>query len=88
MDDQDRLLAELVTHPAWDVLRERAKKRKKERFDIFATYLMEGRQVDEAALSYARGFFRGMEFLLRQPKLAQSAIEKELAKREEVTPSA
>lgn len=85
MDDHDRLLAELVTHPAWEVLRERAKKRMRQRFDHHAVTLMAGGKVEDAMIAYDRGFFAGMKFLLDRPKLAQSEIEKELAKREEVT---
>lgn len=83
-DDQDRLLAELVNHPAWGPLKAKARTEMERRFRVHTVALMTGHPVSEETIAYDRGFFAGMKFLLDKPRFAQADIERELAKREEV----
>lgn len=84
--EEQRLVAELTKHPAWEVLNKTAKERMEMSFRVLATSLMtKGAKIDQGQIDYERGFFAGMKHLLRKPELAAADIAKALAEREEVT---
>ena len=59
--------------------------RKQAHFDDITKALLRGEEVPRDLIEWKRGYFAGMEFLLRRPQAKANELAKALAKREEVT---
>jgi hypothetical protein len=79
------LLAQLLEHPAWPILRKVSEERKRRHFQDIAAALIAGVDVSKDLIEWKRGYFSGMKFLLDRPQAKAKELEKELRKREEVT---
>ena len=83
----NELLAHLAQHPSWGELTKLAKKKKDATFLLMAKDLDRGVPINDVDVAFTRGFFRGMEFLLKNPGVEDGKLERELAdERKEVTP--
>lgn len=81
MNQHERdLIAKLADQPGWAALKTSVADKREKVFHQLAIKLMAGADIPDAEVAEARGFFKGMEFLLREPAMSVKAIEKELAK--------
>lgn len=73
-------LAKLKEHESWGVLRQRFEKMKEDDVRSLSHQLLSGREVDNTNLAFRRGFWKGAQWVLDNPDLAQQAFEKAIGR--------
>lgn len=73
------MIAHLAQHPAWPEFRVLAKEKRDKAFARLANDLMRGVPINDVDVAFTRGFFRGMDFLLKSPELEDQKLERALA---------
>lgn len=68
-------LGELKAHPSWAELRAVFEERRRKHFDSLTKQLVAGLDVDQRHVDRMAGFFKGAEFVLDFPDLAESSLE-------------
>lgn len=77
------MVAKLVDDPVWQALRQASAEKAAKVFENMGMRLLVGgKTVDERDIAnevlFARGFIRGMKFILDQPQASLKEIEREL----------
>jgi hypothetical protein len=73
------MIAHLAQHPAWGEFQVLAKEKKAKAFNRITNDLMRGAPIKDTEVAFTRGFFSGMEFLLKTPGLEDAKLERALA---------
>jgi hypothetical protein len=69
-------LSELKSHPSWAELRALLEERKARRFGLLQRQLIDGIAVDQRYLDRLAGFFKGAEWILDNPDMAEQSLER------------
>lgn len=75
-EEERRLLADLSRQPGWELLVKVANEAKDAEYAKLTRELLAGRRPTQAEVSYVRGYFRGLMFLINNPTLEANAIER------------
>lgn len=75
-------LGELKQHPSWGELRQLFENRRRKHFDLLARQLLAGNEVDQRYVDRMAGFFKGAEWILDHPDLAESSLKTALKRAE------
>jgi hypothetical protein len=73
-------LSELKSHPSWAELRALLEERKARRFGQVQRQLIDGLAVDQRYLDRLAGFFKGAEWILDNPDMAEQSLERAVEK--------
>lgn len=73
-------LSELKSHPSWAELRSLLEERKARRFDQVTRQLVAGEPVDQRYIDRMAGFFKGAEWILDNPDMAEQSLERAIDK--------
>jgi hypothetical protein len=86
--DEQFLVADFANHPALVVLRRKAKEHRDQHFQALGRALYsDPSSYREAEMYQARGFYKGVFFVLNQVEWTKEAVQRELAKKEEAEAS-
>lgn len=75
-------LGQLKTHPSWAELRALFEERRRKHYDNLARQLVAGAEIDQRYVDRMAGFFKGAQWLLDNPELAESSLKAALKKAE------
>lgn len=73
-------LGELKQHPSWAELRQLLEERKSRRFQSMQRELIHGTPVDQRYVDRMAGFFKGAEWILDNPDMAEQSLERAVSK--------
>lgn len=73
-------LSELKSHPSWAELRALLEERKSKRFGQVQRQLIDGVSVDQRYIDRMAGFFKGAEWILDNPDMAEHSLERAVSK--------
>lgn len=77
------MVAELVNHPAWPILRGRVQGWRETYFKNLGDQLYQGQIVlADSDLDFKRGYFKGISRLLNEPAFTQKQLERDLNRKE------
>lgn len=82
LSDRASRLGKLKEHESWAELRALYEERKKKHFDALTRQLIAGTAVDQRYVDRMAGFFRGAEWLLDNPDMAEESLARALKKAE------
>lgn len=76
LGDYARDLGKLKDEPSWEILRERFEAMKKADVESLARKILTGTTPDAEHLAERRGFWKGAQWVIDNPDLAQQAFDR------------
>lgn len=73
-------LARLARHPDWALLTELFTKKKDREIEMMSRLLLAGGTIDQRRLDYERGFWDGVEAILKRPENAEKRFQAALSR--------
>lgn len=80
--DRAQRLSQLKQHESWQELRVLFEERRQKHFENLTSRLLAGAEVDQRHVDRLAGFFRGAQWILDNPDLAEASLEAALKKAE------
>jgi hypothetical protein len=75
-------LSKLKDHESWGELRALFEERQRKHFDNLTRQLLAGAEVDQRYVDRMAGFFRGAQWLLDNPEMAETSLRTALRRAE------